>query len=225
MSDDAMVAHDANPWEEIRRRLAERRGPEYWRSLDELADTSEFQEVLHREFPEGATEWADPVGRREFLKLMGASLALAGLTSCTSQPSDKIVPYSRAPEEVIPGKPLFFATALTLGGCATGLLVESHEGRPTKIEGNPLHPGSLGSTDAFAQASILTLYDPDRSRVVVRTGTPSTWNAFTAELGKQIESGRQPQGGGLRILCGTVVSPTLGPAQGRRQYPAPSGTE
>jgi len=205
-----MPAHDTIHWEEIRRRLAERRGPEYWRSLDELADTPEFRELLQREFPDGATEWADPVGRREFLKLMGASLALAGLTSCTSQPSDKIVPYSRAPEEVIPGKPMFFATTLTLGGCATGLLVESHEGRPTKIEGNPLHPGSLGSTDALAQASILTLYDPDRSKAVVRTGTPSTWNAFAAELGKQIESGRRPQGGGIRILTETVVSPTLG---------------
>ncbi len=197
-------------WAEIRRRLAERRGPEYWRSLDELADTPEFQALLEREFPEGATEWIDPVGRREFLTLMGASLALAGLTSCTSPPSDRIVPYSQAPEEVIPGKPLFFATVFTLGGCATGLLVESHEGRPTKIEGNPLHPGSLGATDAFAQASLLTLYDPDRSKVVLRAGTPSSWNAFTAELGKQLESGRQPQGGGLRILTETVVSPTLG---------------
>ena len=210
MNRDVLLPHNEIDWADIRRRLAERRGPEYWRSLDELADTPEFQELLHREFPEGATEWADPVGRREFLKLMGASLALAGLTSCTSQPSDKIVPYARAPEEVIPGKPLFFATAYTLGGCATGLLVESHEGRPTKIEGNPLHPGSLGSTDVFAQASILTLYDPDRSKIVLRAGTPSTWNVFAAELAKQIESGRQPQGGGLRILTETVVSPTLG---------------
>ncbi len=197
-------------WAEVRRRLAEGRGPEYWQSLDELADTPEFQTLLQREFPEGATEWSDPVGRREFLKLMGASLALAGLTSCTSQPGDKIMPYSQAPEEVIPGKPLFFATAFTLGGCAMGLLVESHEGRPTKIEGNPLHPGSLGATDAFAQASLLTLYDPDRSKIVLRAGTPGTWNAFTAELGTQIESGRQPQGGGLRILTETVASPTLG---------------
>ena len=141
---------------------------------------------------------------------MGASLALAGLTACSSQPSDKIVPYARAPEEVIPGKPLFFATAVALGGCAVGLLVESHQGRPTKIEGNPLHPGSLGATDALTQASILGLYDPDRSQVVLRAGTPSTWNAFVAELAKRLESGAQPQGGGLRILTETVVSPTLG---------------
>jgi len=209
MSHDAMPGHDGIDWGEIRRRLAERQGPEYWRSLDEVADTPEFQELLHREFPEGATEWTDPVGRRQFLQLMGASLALAGLTACSSQPSDKIVPYVRAPEEVIPGKPLFFATAVTLGGCSVGVLVESHQGRPTKIEGNPLHPGSLGATDALTQASILGLYDPDRSQVVLRTGTPSTWNAFVSGLATQLDSGTQPQGGGLRILTETVVSPTL----------------
>ena len=104
----------------------------------------------------------DPVARRTFLKLMGASLALAGVTACTRQPAEKIVPYVRQPEEIVPGKPLFFATAMPLGGVATGLLVESHEGRPTKIEGNPLHPGSLGATDVFAQAAVLGLYDPDR---------------------------------------------------------------
>jgi molybdopterin-containing oxidoreductase family iron-sulfur binding subunit len=209
MRRDAMHETDGIDWADIRRRLAERRGPEYWRSLDELADTAEFQELLHREFPDGATEWSDPVGRREFLKLMGASLALAGLTACSSQPGDRIVPYSRAPEEVVPGKPLFFATAVTLGGCTTGLLVESHEGRPTKIEGNPLHPGSLGATDAVTQASILTLYDPDRSQTVTHTGRPSTWNGFAAALTRQLEGSARPQGGGLRILTETVVSPTL----------------
>ena len=99
---------------------------------------------------------------------MGASLALAGVTACTQQPAEKIVPYVRQPEEMIPGKPLFYATAMPLGGVATGLLVESHEGRPTKIEGNPLHPGSLGATDVFAQAAILGLYDPDRSQTLTQ---------------------------------------------------------
>ena len=89
---------------------------------------------------------------------MGASLALGGATACTRQPLEKIVPYVRQPEQIIPGKPLFFATALTLSGYATGVLAESHEGRPTKIEGNPDHPASLGATDVFAQAAILTLY-------------------------------------------------------------------
>jgi MoCo/4Fe-4S cofactor protein with predicted Tat translocation signal len=200
---------DGMDWDAIRARLAGSRGPDYWRSLEELAEAPEFQALLQREFPEGATEWTDPTGRREFLKLMGASLALAGLTACTSQPSDRIVPYARAPEEVIPGKPLFFATAVTLGGVATGLLVESHMGRPTKVEGNPLHPGSLGATDVFAQASILGLYDPDRSKVVMQAGSISTWNGFVAALSRQLESARQPRGGGLRILTETVTSPTL----------------
>src|SRR5262245_12980150 len=105
----------------------------YWRSLEELAETEEFQELLHRKFPENATEWNDPVGRRRFLKLMGASFALAGLTACTRQPAEYIAPYVRQPEELIPGKPVYFATAMPIDGFATGLLVESHEGRPTKV--------------------------------------------------------------------------------------------
>ena len=193
----------------IRKRLAESRGSAYWRSLEELADAPAFQELVKDEFPQNASEWLDPVGRRGFLKLMGASLALAGLTSCTSQPGDKIVPYAKAPEEVVPGKPLFFATIVTLGGIATGVLVESHTGRPTKIEGNPQHPGSLGATDVFAQASVLSLYAPDRSKVLTNAGNISTWNAFLTALGLQLESSKLPQGGGLRILSETVTSPTL----------------
>lgn len=138
----------------VRARLGAMRGQRYWRSLEELAETEAFQEFLHREFPHGASEWTDPVGRRAFLRLMGASLALAGLGACTRQPAEKILPYVRAPEQVVPGKPLFFATAMTLGGIASGVLAESHMGRPTKIEGNPGHPASLGATDLFAQASI-----------------------------------------------------------------------
>ncbi len=122
------------------------------------------------------------MSRRRFLQLMGASLALAGLSGCGSAApaptNEKIVPYVKQPEEIIPGKPLFFATAMPLAGFASGVLVESHEGRPTKIEGNPDHPASLGATDAFAQASILTLYDPDRSQVVAHAGRISTWSAF-----------------------------------------------
>ena len=124
---------------------------DYWRTLDELAGDPAFQERLYNEFPSEIEAITDPVARRAFLRLMGASIALAGVTACTRQPPEKIVPYVRQPEELIPGRPLFFATAMTLGGAATGLLVESHEGRPTKIEGNPQHPGSLGATDVFAQ--------------------------------------------------------------------------
>src|SRR5207253_11216209 len=114
------------------------------------------------EFPSAIEAIADPVARRTFLRLMGASLALAGVTGCTRQPPEKIVPYVRQPEELIPGRPLFFATAMPIGGVATGLLVESHEGRPTKIEGNPLHTPSLGATDVFSRAAILGWDDPDR---------------------------------------------------------------
>ena len=110
----------------VRASLSGASGQEYWRSLEELADTDAFQEYLHREFPEQASEFTDPVGRRQFLRLMGASLALAGVSACTKQPAEVIVPYVRAPEEIVPGKPLFYATAVTLGGYAAGVLVESH---------------------------------------------------------------------------------------------------
>src|SRR5262245_4763049 len=129
----------------IRERLAERRGQSYWRSLDELAATPEFQEFLQREFPRQASEWTDPspLSRRRFLQLMGASLALAGLSGCSfTQPQEKILPYVNKPEPLTPGLPLFYATAMPLGGYAAGLLVRSNEGRPTKVEGNPDHPAS-----------------------------------------------------------------------------------
>src|SRR5947208_9573644 len=123
------------------------RKPAFWRTLEERAGDPAFQEHLYNEFPSEIEAITDPVARRTFLKLMGASMALAGVTACTRQPAEKIVPYVRQPEELIPGKPLFFATAMPLGGSALGLLVESREGRPTKSRANPLHPGSLVSTD------------------------------------------------------------------------------
>src|SRR2546430_17452603 len=142
-----------------RDQIAGTKGPEYWRSLEELAASPEFQEMLHREFPKGASEWLDAVSRRGVLKLMGASLALAGMAACTRQPLEPIVPYVRQPEEVIPGRPMFYASAFTLSGYASPILVESQLYRPTKIEGNEQHPASLGGTDIFAQASILGIYD------------------------------------------------------------------
>jgi MoCo/4Fe-4S cofactor protein with predicted Tat translocation signal len=195
---------------EIRARVRGTGGKQYWRSLEALADTPEFQTYLHREFPENATEWLDPVGRRSFLKLMSASLALAGVSAaCTAQPDELIVPYVRQPEEEIPGRPLFFATAMTLGGTATGLLVESHEGRPTKAEGNPDHPGSLGATDLFAQGSLLTLYDPDRSQSIVQLGEIRPWSAFITAIRAGLSAQAATKGAGLRILTETVASPTL----------------
>jgi molybdopterin-containing oxidoreductase family iron-sulfur binding subunit len=194
----------------VRARLGALGGERYWRSLEELAESEAFRELLHREFPRQAS-MLDSVGRREFLKLMGASLALAGLAACgkPARTNEKIVPYVAQPEGLVPGKPIFFATAFTHNGAATGLLVESHEGRPTKIEGNPMHPASLGAAGAFAQASILTLYDPDRSQVVTRAGAINTWSEFVAAAKRELETERRGRGSGLRILTESVVSPTL----------------
>jgi MoCo/4Fe-4S cofactor protein with predicted Tat translocation signal len=195
----------------IRERLALSRGQDYWRCLEELADSEQFHEFLKQEFPQQAAGLLDEVGRRDFLKLMGASLALAGLNACgKAAPVDKkIVPYVNQPETMVIGKPMFFATAFPMGGVGSGILVESHEGRPTKIEGNPNHPASVGATDAFAQASILTLYDPDRSQVIKNAGRISTWNAFLIAINDDLEAERVVGGGGLRILTETVTSPTL----------------
>src|SRR3954449_9367018 len=143
----------------LRDRLAPLQGKRYWRSPEELADEPAFREMLAREFPHAASEWDDPISRRRFLTLMGASLALAGVGGCASRPpNEAIFPYVRQPEALVPGKPLFFATSMPLSGSATGLLVESHEGRPTKVEGNPDHPSSQGAVDPFSQAAILGLY-------------------------------------------------------------------
>src|SRR5918999_5106100 len=193
----------------LRARLDGTRGREYWRSLEALSQTPEFKEFLHREFPQNASEWLDPVGRRGFLKLMGASLALAGVSACTRQPEEAIVPYVRQPEELVPGKPLFFATAMPMSGGAVGLLVESHEGRPTKIEGNPDHPSSRGATDVFAQAAILGLYDPDRSQTLTNLGEIRGFDTFAAAGQGALSAQRESQGAGLRILTETVASPTL----------------
>ncbi len=193
----------------IRARLAAAQGPEYWRSLEELADTEEFRERLAREFPQDAAQWLDPVSRRHFLHLMGASLALAGVTGCTRQPREAIVPYVKQPEELVLGKPLFFASAVTLRGYAEGVLVESHEGRPTKVEGNPDHPASLGATDVFGQASVLDLYDPDRLQALKRAGRIRPWSTFRDAARASVEAQRSIKGEHLRILTETVTSPTL----------------
>ena len=192
----------------IRKHLANRQGKMYWRSLNEVANTESFQKFLHREFSEGASEWKDGISRRNFLRLMGASMALAGLTACSNSSLEKIVPYVEQPEEVIPGKPLFYATAFVLGGIANGVVVESHTGRPTKIEGNPDHPASLGATDVFTQASILDLYDPDRSQRIFGGGMfAPTWEQFVDAFQTTLEG--KEQGQGLRILTETTTSPTL----------------
>jgi MoCo/4Fe-4S cofactor protein with predicted Tat translocation signal len=183
-----------------------------WRSLEELRGGKEFADLLHNEFAEGAVarvSAAEGLNRREVLKAMAASAALAGLSACTKLPTEKIVPYVRAPEEIVPGKPLFYATSMPLQGVATGLLVESHMGRPTKIEGNPEHPGSLGGTDVFLQASVLDLYDPDRSQSVIFEGRISNWETFLAEA-SNLRLHSTSNGSGVRILTETISSPSLG---------------
>ena len=124
------------------------------------------------------------LSRRDFLQWMGAITTLLSSEACMREPLHKILPYSKAPEEVIPGKPNWYATTVMMGGAATGLLVESHQGRPTKIEGNPSHPASLGATDAFAQAAIIGLYDPDRSELIRKGENIATWSGFSADAGR-----------------------------------------
>src|SRR5262249_7329345 len=144
-----------------------------------------------------------------FLKLMGASFGLAGLAACTTQPTEHIVPYVKQPEELVLGEPLFYASAVPTGGYAVGVVVESHEGRPTKIEGNPAPPASLGGIDPPTQAAVLGLYDPDRSQTISSAGEIRTWSAFSSAIGTALTLQRAKRGAGLRVLTETVTSPTL----------------
>jgi MoCo/4Fe-4S cofactor protein with predicted Tat translocation signal len=194
---------------QIRTRLDSGRSPRLWRGLEELASSEEYKNFLHHEFPYHTEQGSQGISRRNLLKLMGASAAMAGLTACTKLPTEKIVPYVQAPEEIIPGKPLFYATSMVFGGVANGLLIESHMGRPTKAEGNSEHPGSLGAADIFAQASVLNLYDPDRSQVVVHNGRIANWSEFLETMDRVRAELLATQGAGFRILTETVTSPSL----------------
>ena len=205
----------------IRERLRGTTGRRFWRSLDELVETPEFVEFLQHEFPRQAAGIVAALDRRHFLKLMGASFALAGLGACTKQPEERIVPYVEQPARLVLGEPLYYATAMPLHGFGVGLLAESHEGRPTKVEGNPEHPASLGATDAIAQASVLGLYDPDRSQTIVSAGAIRTWDAFLAAVRPALAAQESKGGAGLRILTETVTSPTLARQLGAlsKKYP------
>ena len=211
MSDNSNSNHSADPAIDlaaVRAKLGKDGGKRFWQSLDELAATPEYRHRLENEFAQDIDEAEAGINRREVLKIMAASAAMAGLSACTKLPTEKIVPYVRPPEEIIPGKPLFYATSMPQSGVGTGLLVESHMGRPTKMEGNPEHPGSLGGTDVFNQASILTLYDPDRSQTVIHEGRIESWAAFLTAMGN-VRSQIAPKGTGVRILTETVTSPSL----------------
>lgn len=201
--------NEEHPISKLREKLAKLKGPLFWRSLDEAAETDEFKSFLKEEYPHGPALSDTPSDRREFLKLMGASLVMAGLAGCKPQDLEKIVPYVQAPEDVTPGKPIFFATAMPFNGASTGLLVESHLGRPTKVEGNPQHPDSLGATSLFHQASILGLYDPDRSKAIRNGDSLSTWQAFTADLADDLGKLKSAEGEGVYLLTEPVTSPSL----------------
>jgi MoCo/4Fe-4S cofactor protein with predicted Tat translocation signal len=179
----------------------------YWRSLGELENSPEFLQNLPPEFPEGASELPDGVTRREMLTLLGASLSLAGLASCR-RPVETIVPYVNAPEEIVPGIPRYYATTMPFGRSAYGLVVESHEGRPTKIEGNELYPDTRGKSSVRMQAAILGLYDPDRGQTVLHAGQSSTWADFVAAWGELEKKHAADGGAGLAVLTESFASPT-----------------
>jgi molybdopterin-containing oxidoreductase family iron-sulfur binding subunit len=195
-------------------------GKRYWRSLDELDNSPEFRQWVEREFQENASEMLGNGSRRQLLKLMAASFGLAGLTACR-RPEEKILPLARSVEDVIPGKPLHYATVASTGGAATGLIVEVHDGRPTKVEGNPRHPYSLGATSAHMQALVLGLYDPDRAHRVHRGGKHSSWDEFGAFAKQEFTAAKQGDGSGLRILAERSSSPTLARVKGEltKAYP------
>ncbi len=184
-----------------------KKGSRLWRSIDELANTPEFQAAVEKEFPSAAQEWIDPVSRRGFLKLMGASMALAGMAGCTKQPEETIYPYVHQPEDLVLGKPMYFATAHPLPVGATPLLVKSSEFRPIKVDGNPEHPYNAGSSDVFAQGSLLALYDPDRSQRVLYRGENRNWGEFVQALQEKVASTKD--GTGIYFLSATITSPTL----------------
>ncbi len=194
--------------------------PTYWRSLGQLDEGPEFRAFLEREFPEGASELPEGVTRREMISLLGASLSLAGLAGCR-RPVEEIVPYVTAPEDVVPGIPRYYATTMPFRRSAYGLIVESHEGRPTKVEGNPAHPSTLGASSSRVQASVLGLYDADRSQTVRLKGEAKSWADFVTAWGELAKAHAADGGAGLAILSESFASPTLArlAAELRARYP------
>jgi MoCo/4Fe-4S cofactor protein with predicted Tat translocation signal len=193
--------------EQVRQELKGVKGKKYWRSIDELADTAEFQAAVEREFPSSVQEWVDPVSRRGFMKLMGASLALAGLAGCTKQPDEPIYTYAKAPEDLILGKPMYFASAHPFVTGAVPLLVKSDQFRPIKVDGNPEHPYNHGSSDPYTQGTLLDLYDPDRSQKTLYRGEPREFAEFAQQL--RMKAASSKDGTGLYFLSATITSPTL----------------
>ena len=183
------------------------RGKKLWRSLDELAGTEEFQRAVEEEFPSAAAEWVDPVSRRGFMKLMGASMALAGLAGCTKQPDEPIFPYIKQPEDLVLGKPMYFATASPWPTGAVPTLVKADQFRPIKIDGNPEHGYNQGSSDVFTQGMLMDLYDPDRSKKATFQGENREWPEFARAFRDAVAGTKD--GTGIYFLSTTITSPTL----------------
>jgi molybdopterin-containing oxidoreductase family iron-sulfur binding subunit len=180
----------------------------YWRSLGQLEERPESRAFIEREFQEGASELPEGVSRREMMLLLGASLSFAGLAGCR-RPAEEIVPYVTAPEDVVPGIPRYYATTMPFRRSAYGLIVESHEGRPTKIEGNPAHPSTLGASSSRVQASVLGLYDPDRSQSITEKTARKSWNDFVTAWGELSKVHTADGGASLAVLSESFSSPTL----------------
>ncbi|HEX5285125.1 MAG TPA: TAT-variant-translocated molybdopterin oxidoreductase [Bryocella sp.] len=194
---------------EVRAKLDGKTGRRFWKNLDELAETPEFHDLMQEEFPRqsGAGEWIDAVSRRSFLKVMGASFALAGLAGCTKQPDEPIFPYIKQPEDLILGRPMYFASAHPFPTGAIPVLIKSDAFRPIKVDGNPEHPMSKGRSDTFTQGTLLGLYDPDRSQHPRFRGDAAEWGDFQQQFVKGV--GQLPGGQGLYFLSETITSPTL----------------
>jgi molybdopterin-containing oxidoreductase family iron-sulfur binding subunit len=204
----------------------------FWSSIEELLDEDEFRKWVSAEFPAASSMFDDP-GRRQFLKLIGASLLLAGLAGCGETKSDHALPYVNQPDDILPGVPRYYATGIFFEGYVHPVIATTYAGRPTKLDGNPDHPVTQGSSDAFMQSVVFDLYDPERSKVPLRDGAPSTWAVFAGALADLRARWHERNGDGLRILTGATTSPTLirQIAELREQYPKmrwfrfePSGT-
>lgn len=196
----------------------------YWKSFEALSETDNFKEQVGREFPIGASELRDEMSRRDFFKLMGASAGLAGVSGCIRRPAQNILPYGQAPEQIIPGRSLYYATAMHVGLDAVGLLVESHEGRPTKIEGNPFHPMSVGKTGVYHQSSVLDLYDPERHSKIMKDGKFSNLSAFKESLNGSLKYYRTNQGRGLYVLAPILPSRTITDLKKKLKQSLPQST-
>ncbi len=207
--------------DEVRAKLANQKGKKFWRSVDELADSDDFAELVNKEFPSQASEWIDPVSRRSFLKVMGASMALAGLAGCTKQPDEPIYPYVTAPPDLVLGKPVYFASAFPFTTGAVPVLIKSAAYRPIKVEGNPEHPYNQGGTDPITQATLLDMYDPDRSQHVLYRGETRPWVAFVGAFRAMLADKKASGGQGVYFLSETVTSPTMAAQwqQGQKNYP------